>query len=855
MGIVWLRWSAELRTRWRALVVTALLVGIGGGIALSAFAGARRTDTAMASFVSYSLPDDGGFIYGNPSAPTVPPGPAAYSLAPYGALRRILSLPQVKAWFEAPYLFMATDPSGSDVGTLNPFGLSTAEALRDLDRPLVVAGHLPDPSRPFDVAVNEFAADKRHLQVGSRFRLYTYSFSQTAGAALITQGASKGRPLGPSFTVTVTAIVRFPNDVSAVLPLAAKQDVTYEGEQNMYMTPAFLERLAAGLGIPVQGLPDLNFYAVRLRDGAADWKAFASAASAIGHGQVFTSAGNTYGIRTAAASAQRGIHLEVVAFVLFGILALLVTLLFVGQVVARQVVFEADDYATLRTLGVTRAQLVGIVVMRAAVLGLAGAAIAILVAALSSSLLPVGLARQAEIHPGFAFDAAILVPGAFALAALVCALALIPAWRVSRPTAVSGNPGSLGVGGIWTSGIVGRVAVPTTAGIGVRYGLEPGRGRSAVPVVSALVASTLGVAALAASLTFGSSLHNLISSPRQQGWNWDVLVGNPNDLQDEEAHDGPLLAEDPYVASYSAISILAGASEGNAAIDGHLVNALLAFDPLKGYVHPPVIAGHAPRADDQIVLASDTMQQLHKRIGQWVTVDGGSGKIRLRVVGEMISPSIGDLFTNGVGEGAWVYGPAVRKYVQSQQQSPSSSSTPPTVFNIFAVRYAPGVSKAAAFASLQRVFGRTVLEQLPAEDVVNLQTVDGLPLVLAALIVLLGLMTLGNTLVTSVTRRRRDLAILKTIGFVPPQIAAIVAWQATSFALLALLVGLPVGIAGGRWAWSAVASGIGSASPAIVPVLAVALIVPGTLVAANAIAAWPAWRAARIHPASVIRSE
>ena len=231
--------------------------------------------------------------------------------------------------------------------------------MRDLDRPLVVAGHLPDPRRPFDVAVNEFAADKRHLHLGSRFHLYAYSYPQIAGAALITQGVSKGRPEGPSFTVKVTGIVRFPDDVSAVLPLAAKQDVTYEGEQNMYMTPAFLERLAAGLGIPVQELPDINFYGVRLRHGAADWKTFASKASAIGHGQVFTSAGNTLGIQTAAASAQRGIHLEVVALLLFGILALLVTLLFVGQAVSRQVVLEADDYAALRTLGVTRAQLVG----------------------------------------------------------------------------------------------------------------------------------------------------------------------------------------------------------------------------------------------------------------------------------------------------------------------------------------------------------------------------------------------------------------------------------------------------------------------------------------------------------------
>ena len=164
------------------------------------------------------------------------------------------------------------------------------------------------------------------------------------------------------------------------------------------------------------------------------------------------------------------------------------------------------------------------------------------------------------------------------------------------------------------------------------------------------------------------------------------------------------------------------------------------------------------------------------------------------------------------------------------------------------------MSKAAAFASLQRSFGKTVLKQLPAQDVVNLQSVDHLPLLLAGLMALFGVMTLGNTLVISVRRRRRDFAILRAIGFVRPQVAAVVAWQATTFALLALLVGLPVGIVGGRLAWSAIASGMGSASPAIVP-LAVALIVPGTLVAANAISAWPGWKAARTPPASVIRSE
>ena len=223
-----------------------------------------------------------------------------------------------------------------------------------------------------------------------------------------------------------------------------------------------------------------------------------------------------------------------------------------------------------------------------------GGAIALLVAA-SSPLLPVGLARQAEIHPGFTFDAAILVPGAFALAVLVCARALIPAWRASRRTAVSGEPGTLGVGGRWVSSTLGRTAVPTTAGIGVRYGLEPGRGRSAVPAASALVASMLGVAALAASFTFGSSLHKLISSPRQQGWNWTCSWVTPTTSTTKRPAVARSSPRDPYVGSYSAICILAGANQGNAAIDGHLVNALLAFDPLKGYVYPPVVAGHACR--------------------------------------------------------------------------------------------------------------------------------------------------------------------------------------------------------------------------------------------------------------------
>ena len=219
----------------------------------------------------------------------------------------------------------------------------------------------------------------------------------------------------------------------------------------------------------------------------------------------------------------------------------------------------------------------------------------------------------------------------------------------------------------------------------------------------------------------------------------------------------------------------------------------------------------------------------------------------------MISPSVGDLFTNNMADGGWVYGPAVRQHQATASQGPSD--VPPTVFNLFAVRYARGVSPTAAYKSLRREFGTTVLRQLPSEDVLNLQSVDLLPSILAALTVLLGVATVGNTLVTSVRQRRRDLAILKTFGCVRRQVAAIVAWQATSFCVAAMLLGIPLGVAGGRWAWNLVASGIGSVSTPVVPTLAITLVALAALLVANVIAAWPGWMAARIPPGAVMRSE
>jgi hypothetical protein len=855
VSLVWFRWRAEMRARWRSALVLALVVAIGGGVAFAALAGARRSADAMPQFVAYSLPDDGGFLYGGLATPGGSDTGGAVGLALPPLARRIVALPQVAAYFRAPYLFLTTDPTGHNRGAMTAIGAVDADLYRRVDRPLVVAGRLPDPTRPFDAAINEVAADQRHLHVGSLVPLYAYSAAQFSNGALTGGVEHPGQvPTGPRFTVRVAAIVRSPQDVNAVDPLLADEDVSYEGDENLYLTPAFVARLASRLGISVQQIADVNLVGVRLRHGASDWRAFAAGAAKIGRGQVFTSAGNVYNLRTAASSAERGIHLEVVALVLFGAVAALVTILLVGQAFARQVMLESDDYATLRSLGATRAQILGIVLVRVSTIAVAGGILALILAVLGSSLMPIGLARQAEIHPGIDFDAVVLLLGLAVLVLLIVARSAIPAWRVSRRSVAGGGDGGVDVRLSSVAQAVARTSLSPVASIGVRYGLEPGRGRRAVPLISAAFGAVVAVTALVASLTFGASLEHLLDSPRQQGWNWDVLVGNPNNLTDQESQTAATLARNPLVGSYSAIAILAGAEQGNVVIDGKVVDLLLAFDPLKGSVYPPLVQGHAPRAGDEVVLAGRTLQALHRHIGQTIQVAGPTGKPRtLRIVGTMIAPSVGDLFTNGMGEGGWVYGPAVRQSLA--QAPPSNSGVPPTAFALFAVRYAPGVSRAKAYASLRRDFGETVLRPLPSEDVLNLQSVDTLPPVLAGLVVLLGLATVGNTLVASVRQRRRELAILKTVGFVRRQVAGVVAWQATSFSLVALVLGVPLGIIGGRWAWTVVASGLGSVSPPVVPTVAIVAVVPAAVVVANVIAAWPGWVAARVAPAVVMRNQ
>jgi predicted lysophospholipase L1 biosynthesis ABC-type transport system permease subunit len=96
--------------------------------------------------------------------------------------------------------------------------------------------------------------------------------------------------------------------------------------------------------------------------------------------------------------------------------------------------------------------------------------------------------------------------------------------------------------------------------------------------------------------------------------------------------------------------------------------------------------------------------------------------------------------------------------------------------------------------------------------------------------------------------------VLKTVGFVRRQVSATVAWQATTLIAVALLVGLPSGVALGRVVWRIAADQMGVVAEPAAPSM-LFLAVPAAVLVANLIAAVPGWAAGRIRPAAVLRTE
>ena len=115
------------------------------------------------------------------------------------------------------------------------------------------------------------------------------------------------------------------------------------------------------------------------------------------------------------------------------------------------------------------------------------------------------------------------------------------------------------------------------------------------------------------------------------------------------------------------------------------------------------------------------------------------------------------------------------------------------------------------------------------------------------------LASLALALTSAVRGRRRQLALLKALGFTRRQVSATVAWQATTVLAVGLVVGVPLGIVLGRVLWDQFARQLDVVAQPAVPAILIGIVVVAALAgderARGAARAFGTGSRARVRPA------
>ena len=806
MEAVWLVFRAEVRRRWRSWLAIALLIGLVGGFVLAAAAAGRRTESAFPRFVAAHGFD--AVVYANLPVPKVAELPGVTSatqlVIPYNGQPTCACIPPLTS---------ATNLSVVAVTGRSPFNL--------------VSGRLPDPSAPDQVLASFTLQQDYGVQIGTVIHVPLYASSQFSAVNNAT-GAPPD-PAGPTVALRVVGFeateTEFPSGTTT--PYA------------LYATPAFARTV-----LPRTAL--IYIYYVRLRHGAADIPRFEAAANNLNLG---TGSGTGYSNENAqAASIEASIHPQAIGWWILSALAALVGLAVVGQALARQSIVESQDFPTMTALGVDRRQLVTLGMARNLVVGLAGAAGAVAIAIALSPLAPLGEARSAETSTGIAFDQLVLPLGALATVTVVIALGIWPAVRASQVRMDDDR-----VPDIRRSSIVARVAAagaPPSAVIGVRHALERGRGAASVPVGTALLGTVLAVLALCATAVFGASLSNLTATPKLYGDPFQLSF-NPNGGPSEPA----LLASLEHDRAVTGITTWPGG--GDITINKVQVGTIAAT-AVRGQLLFSLVDGHLPSGDHQIGLGATTMRQIGAHVGSVVTLSGVSnGKqrsLRFRVVsqvsfpvmaGQIVSLGTGALITTAGLENAMC--PPGPQQAACQQMFVEQSNG-----GILASVVA-GPRGQAAIKHYLNAYSSIATQPTTPRSLINFGEAVNFPLIFGVMLAAFGAATLAHLLVVSVSRRRREIGLLKVLGFVNGQVTSAVAWQATTVALVGIIVGVPLGVVLGRVIWDAFTDNLGAVPVSVVPILILGGLVVGVLVVANLIAVAPAVMARRSKPGDLMR--
>ena len=150
--------GADLRRRWKGVVVAGLLFGVAAGVGLASVAGARRTASVFDRHLAASNASD------------IEIDPGAVTPEVDAALRSLPNVTAASYWLLYG-AFPLTADGRVDERLFGAISFTTDGRYLDIDRLATTSGRVLDPDNPHEVMVNQRFADAAGVRVGSSFEV------------------------------------------------------------------------------------------------------------------------------------------------------------------------------------------------------------------------------------------------------------------------------------------------------------------------------------------------------------------------------------------------------------------------------------------------------------------------------------------------------------------------------------------------------------------------------------------------------------------------------------------------------------------------------------------------------------
>jgi len=514
----------------------------------------------------------------------------------------------------------------------------------------------------------------------------------------------------------------------------------------------------------------------------------------------------------------------------FSVFALIAAGLVIANAVGGRVLAQFREIGLLKAVGFTPAGILVLLLMEHVLIGLAAAAAGLLAGGLLAPLaqddLP-ELLSTIRVSPWTPLPLLLVVATVTLVIVIATAAPAVRAARIPPVQAITVGFVRVHRAGSRLAWTLTRLRLPIPIVVGVKDAFA--RPLRAAATVAALA---MTVVTLTFSLGMDATLQDLLERPERWGAPFDLAI-RANGLPVSEIEQ--ILAEDPAVQSYVARHELAVRVPGEATD----VTAFALAGDVAAYT-ASVPEGRVFTAPGEAIVGQALLDRLGLGIGDVLALQIDGARLGLRVVGRYID-------TEFDGEVALFGFDTYRAAVDGEAQPDE-----------FLVRIAPDVPLFEVMRTLVQESGGQLLAQpvdLGAQEVVvrTRAMLIGLNLIL----VVIGVVNLLATTMLGVRERFRDVGILRAVGMTPGQVVNSVLAGAGALAILAIAVGVPLGLVTTRIVFDELGERMGvgrdlGTMPAWTGLVALLPVVLGLAIVGGLL---PARRASALHITHALRYE